>query len=193
MHYAYAYDHFFPKSYLQIEPRRLELGAFKFVACRYKLITIMKWRKDLDEKSGVCGEVPTDRPEEEIAKKTIEKLELSYDNQLTALEDLWNGYYLISKNHEYTAGILKNGNFIISKSASLDPGKMIWNAEIVGSYKGPFVLRMQRDGNLVVYSEGYNATWHTNTYDKKDAYLTLTDDGKLILYDRDDKPIWSSH
>jgi len=188
--YEYMNDRLLPERFIDIEAKTVAERAFKFASCHYKLVTVMKWKKDLDEKSGVCKEASTDRPEDEIAENTIKKLGFEYSNYLASLEDLWNGNYLISENGEYTAGLLKNGDFIISKSNNLNPDTILWNEHAGRDSKGPFVLRMQRDGNLVLCSEGYIPIWETNTHGNEDAYFVLTDDGKLILYNREDKPIW---
>jgi LysM repeat protein len=53
-------------------------------------------------------------------------------------------------------------------------------------------LDMQDDGNLVVYA-GKKAVWSSKTLGNKGASLKLQDDGNLVLYPTSGKPLWSSH
>ena len=44
-------------------------------------------------------------------------------------------------------------------------------------------MKMQRDGNLVVYSKDNEAMWDTDTYGNDGASLYFQDDGNLVIYD----------
>lgn len=52
-------------------------------------------------------------------------------------------------------------------------------------------LTMQRDGNLVLYSDG-RPIWQTGTYGNRGAYAALLDDRNLVVFDRSGKPLWAS-
>jgi hypothetical protein len=54
-------------------------------------------------------------------------------------------------------------------------------------------LRMQWDGNLVMYSgDGLSAMWSLGTYGQPGNYLTMQTDGNLVLYSTAAKAVWSS-
>lgn len=56
-------------------------------------------------------------------------------------------------------------------------------------------LKLQTDGNLVmIRTDGDIAIWSSNTWrwGKKAIALIMQNDGNLVLYDVDDKPIWST-
>ncbi|HEY2792141.1 MAG TPA: LysM peptidoglycan-binding domain-containing protein [Micromonosporaceae bacterium] len=53
--------------------------------------------------------------------------------------------------------------------------------------KGAERLVMQDDGNLVVYANGKDDVWSSRTNRNKGAYLMLQDDGNLVVYSKDGK------
>ncbi|KAK1312662.1 hypothetical protein QJS10_CPA07g00494 [Acorus calamus] len=83
---------------------------------------------------------------------------------------------------------LTNGNykFIMQSDCNLvlyDGGRAIWASNTNG--KGSScVLRMQYDGNLVIYAAGERAVWATNTNRGRGNYfLTLQNDRNVVIYD----------
>jgi hypothetical protein len=57
-------------------------------------------------------------------------------------------------------------------------------------------VKMQTDGNLVVYStgSGAHALWASNTSGNPGAYLDMQTDGNLVIYTGNPRrSIWSSH
>jgi hypothetical protein len=59
---------------------------------------------------------------------------------------------------------------------------------------GAVYLKMQSDGNLVLYNDGKKALWSSGTYGRGVApYRTIMqDDGNLVLYDAKSSPLWHS-
>jgi len=55
-----------------------------------------------------------------------------------------------------------------------------------------FSLRLQTDGNLVLYEEGGRVIWATNTSGKQAGYLVLQIDGNLVLYAENGAALWAS-
>ena len=50
---------------------------------------------------------------------------------------------------------------------------------------------MQGDGNLVIYD--FNAAiWATNTDGNPGSYVTIQDDGNLVIYRPQPQPLWAS-
>ncbi len=65
----------------------------------------------------------------------------------------------------------------------------LWESRTNG--KGGYLLSMEHEGNLVVYSETGCALWDSNTDHHDGATLALQDDGNLVVYD-DGKALWNT-
>jgi len=61
-----------------------------------------------------------------------------------------------------------------------------------------FFLKMQKDGNLVLYKTHEftpnNALWSSKTNNQSQGpyNLRMQEDGNLVIYDRNNKPLWAS-
>jgi hypothetical protein len=73
----------------------------------------------------------------------------------------------------YTLSMQSDGNLVWNAST------VAWssNTHIAGSY-----VRMQTDGNLVVYTPSNRALWESGTSRHPGAYLDLQADGNLLIY-----------
>jgi hypothetical protein len=49
---------------------------------------------------------------------------------------------------------------------------------------------MQHDGNFVMYG-AYGATWNTETWGNPGSFLSLQDDGNLVVYSSTGRPLWN--
>lgn len=49
----------------------------------------------------------------------------------------------------------------------------------------------QEDGNLVVYDNGGNPLWASDTWGTG-AYLAIQDDGNTVIYDSSGTPVWAT-
>ncbi|MFY7890492.1 MAG: hypothetical protein ACOVOW_16370 [Spirosomataceae bacterium] len=89
-----------------------------------------------------------------------------------------------SANGIYKVTLNESGNLVITKNNTL-----IWQANTSGD-----ALRLQEDGNLVVYGQGGNPQWASSTNGKGDAttVMVIQDDGNLVLYKNGKEAIWSS-
>jgi hypothetical protein len=74
---------------------------------------------------------------------------------------------------------------IVSGGTTLNP----WEAR--SSQNSSVVLRMQTDGNLVVYTGGGQALWDSHTGYAGSSFLKIQDDGKLVIYGPS-APTWQS-
>lgn len=54
------------------------------------------------------------------------------------------------------------------------------------------MLRLQSDGNLVVYSAAGRPLWHSATHGTGATRLLLQGDGNAVLYDNGNTPFWAS-
>lgn len=53
-------------------------------------------------------------------------------------------------------------------------------------------LVMQRDGNLVLYSNGH-PVWASYTQNNPGAFATMQADGNLVIYSKTSKPLWATY
>jgi hypothetical protein len=82
----------------------------------------------------------------------------------------------------YTLSMQSDGNLVWKASTAA------WrsNTHIAGSY-----VRMQTDGNLVVYTPSNSPQWESRTYVNTGAYLDLQADGNLVIYSRTRHVLWA--
>ncbi|MCX2841989.1 hypothetical protein OQJ59_10195 [Microbulbifer thermotolerans] len=81
----------------------------------------------------------------------------------------------------YAVDFLKDGQ-------ALDPGDRIDSAN------GNYSLRMQLDGNLVLYkNSNTKALWATNTEGNRGARAVMQTDGNLVVYSATNGVLWASH
>lgn len=76
-------------------------------------------------------------------------------------------------------------------SSSLLPGQDLKIGEMILSDDDRFMLILQGDGNLVLYSPT-KPLWASQTVDKGGARLINQGDGNLVLYRSDMVPVWNS-
>ncbi|MFD0339706.1 hypothetical protein ACFVH0_13570 [Streptomyces sp. NPDC127117] len=53
-------------------------------------------------------------------------------------------------------------------------------------------LVMQEDGNLVVYNRAGDPLWAAGTW-HKGRYLSVQDDGNVVVYDSANRPVWATN
>ncbi len=93
-----------------------------------------------------------------------------------------NGMYNVLMQSDGNFCLYKNGDGFIKCTSTTNKGKE-------GS-----ILKMQNDGNLVLYTAKGEHLWSTDTYkgnnDQKGGKLVLDNNGNLILYSSSQKPIY---
>jgi len=106
-----------------------------------------------------------------------------------SLEKLQSGHILPvgrgvrSPNGTYSLQQQTDGNLVLYRGKT-----PLWSSKTTGS--GVFSL-MQTDGNFVVY-RGTKPLWSTGSGGHAGATLAVQDDGNLVVYGKDKKPLWSS-
>lgn len=104
---------------------------------------------------------------------------------------------LRSRNGKYDAVMQHDGNFVIyKKNNSKDYSNPIWSIETqLRPEKRPFYLKLQSDGNLVMYSTDKRAVWSSGSASQGQGpyFLIMQNDGNLVIYDRNSKAIWHSN
>ncbi len=76
---------------------------------------------------------------------------------------------------------LTSGDLVIARS-----GTKVWSTG-----RGGAQLKLQTDGNLVIYDSNGKATWATGTNGKSAGWLVLGSDGSLRLYDASGTQVWT--
>ena len=120
-------------------------------------------------------------------------------NHLRSGETLLIGQRLYSKNHKYYAELSHfDGNLCIYDTSY---NRLLWSTSIRGCNGAN--LRMQEDGNLVIYDSGNTPRWSSQTHPyfhrkyrnprNKPVQLRLENNGSLKLYTASGKSIWSIH
>ncbi len=98
--------------------------------------------------------------------------------------------YLVSNNKKYVAVMQADGNFAVYNSDS-----QLWSANTNISGSGDRKLKVQPDGNIVIYDSNGNALWNmwsqSGTNHRIAYYLVMQDDGNLVAYDDYNSPIWN--
>ena len=75
----------------------------------------------------------------------------------------------------------------------LNPGDTLQVDESLESPNGQFSLRLQEDGNLVLYGQGGQPLWASGTDGQEVATATMQDDGNLVLYSAGGDAVWASN
>ena len=77
----------------------------------------------------------------------------------------------------------EDGNLCLYPNILFRPKECIWSSRTNGKGTSPHQLKMQNDGNLVIYDANMKATWSTGTSGKgPGAYLVVQDDRNLVVY-----------
>ena len=119
---------------------------------------------------------------------------------------LKSGQELVSENGAYHAIMQHDGNFVIYFSGNFESENAIWSSGTWNHhYVRPFYLRINYDGNLVIYDARNKPCWAIKHIGNKDFWisnksseefvfykLVLENDGNLVIYDINNKIIWKT-
>lgn len=105
---------------------------------------------------------------------------LSNDESLLAAKS----QYLQSPSGRYRFVMQADSNLVL-----YGPSGALWDNGTFG--KGAKELRMQGDGNLVVYNTSNQAIWATHTAQHYNAFLVVQDDGNVVIYEGS-SALWST-
>lgn len=110
-------------------------------------------------------------------------LALQTDGNLVIYQQAGGAAWSIGTVH--IPNLLSYVNPTLGNNAGMYPGQRLETAD------RRYTMVLQADGNLVVYSPS-RALWASNTVGKNVAYLSMQEDGNLVLYDRQGKAVWWS-
>ena len=89
-------------------------------------------------------------------------------------------------------GVNVGAAWSVQSCGTLDTGRQLFAGESVPSCNGAYQLKMQSDGNLVLYM-GSSALWSTSTWTSANAYAAMQADGNFVVYNNDTlSPAWTS-
>ena len=107
---------------------------------------------------------------------------------------LQQNQYLQSQNENFYMYLHDNGNLVMYASKDFNISKAIWESNTINKGVGPYICKLQSDGNVVIYDSRSTAIWATDT-DRKGPVpcrFVMQDDGNAVLYDANYRPLWAS-
>lgn len=86
-----------------------------------------------------------------------------------------------------------DGNLVAYNGSTFHPQFAFWSSNTYGKGKPPYTLTLDRFGNLVIYGHFRNKVWETGTRSNdRGTHLRVQDDRNLVLYDGQNRVLWSS-
>jgi hypothetical protein len=114
-------------------------------------------------------------------------------DQIRSRGSLKDGYQLISKNMLFFCCMQLDGNLVIYKGHRRASSSAIWSSGTHGKGAKPYRLKIEEDGNVVIYANK-SAIWASDTHGKGTGpyNIIMQEDGNLVLYDKNNSATWSS-
>lgn len=75
----------------------------------------------------------------------------------------------------------------------LYPGDMLKVGDQLMSRNHRYRLVLQRDGNLVLYTDRRHPLWASNTQGERVEKCVMQRDGNLVLYHHNGRPVWATN
>ena len=116
----------------------------------------------------------------------------SGSNQLVLQNDGHLVNYNPWHNPLWYTGVHFTDSDVYAGASVINSGGRLMQNQYIRSGDGRYSLRMQADGNLVVYGPGSHALWNTRTSGNPGAYVAYQTDGNLVVYPSDGRPLWWS-
>ena len=74
--------------------------------------------------------------------------------------------------------------------ATLMPGEALYGGQSL--IDGPYAMIMQTDGNFVLYANGTQVLWQSQTYNYPGSHVIMQGDGNLVIYSPSGPSVWQS-
>jgi hypothetical protein len=101
-------------------------------------------------------------------------------------QGLTPGHSWHSCNKRFKLAMQTDSNLVLYEGETA-----LWNTSTVGA-DAAFVVMQAADGNLVIYNTGEGAVWASDTSGFEGAYLSIQNDGNLVIYSGNEA-IWASN
>jgi hypothetical protein len=114
-------------------------------------------------------------------------------DQIRSRGTLKEGFQLISKNMLFFCCMQLDGNLVIYKGHCRVSSSAIWATGTNGKGAKAYRLKIQEDGNVVIYANK-SPIWASATNGKGTGpyNFIMQEDGNLVLYDKNNSPTWAS-
>lgn len=107
---------------------------------------------------------------------------------------LLSTYFIVSENDTITNSENSTSVKCGSIGNTLNKGSSITRCQSLKSSDGSYELKMQEDGNLVLYNNLTSTPlWASKTNNKDGKNLILQEDGNLVLYNSSNRPLWATN
>lgn len=116
----------------------------------------------------------------------------SFSHQLPMSDHIIRPPATLWKNQAWTSG---NGRAILRLQ---EDGNLVLYKDGHAAWQAPNTWShgnkavFQEDGNFVVYNSADQPVWASNTW-RKGAYLAVQDDGNVVIYDSGHRPVWATN
>lgn len=105
----------------------------------------------------------------------------------------WSDKFVYNDSYDAPAPPAWNGvgNAVFAGSDRLEPGEKLFPNQYLLSEDGRFVLMLQTDGNLVLYTYGRTLWWSGTSGPA--SHAIMQEDGNFVVYRPDGSTNWHSH
>lgn len=110
---------------------------------------------------------------------------LSYVNTTLHTGTMFQGQQLQTADRRYRLVFQADGNLVL-----YSPNRALWSSNT--HTKGSKYVKLQDDGNLVIYDGNNHALWNTVTFGNGSSRLIMQDDGNLVLYNNAGRAVWNT-
>lgn len=115
----------------------------------------------------------------------------SYTEYFNIVADGYSWFYDIG--FYYAMNVVTRLEPASAVDSTLNSGEEITTSSFIMSPETQSVLRLQADGNLVLYSNFSNPVWSSGTSTTAADHLVMQPDGNLVLYKNDGSAAWFSN
>jgi hypothetical protein len=113
---------------------------------------------------------------------------MALEDSMEPFEALYPGHSISSSDGQFTFICQLDGKLALYQSRDW---VLLWISSNESSEPG--ICVMQGDGNLVIYDQGGQPVWSSNTWENPGSRLIVQNDGNVVIYNPDNIPIWATN